>query len=440
MEKIPTMVKEQILESYIQGKERLQKRNDEGIEKYRKGDFTLRFKDANKKKITVKQVKHKFLFGTTAFMLNSFEKPEKEEIYKQKFVQLFNQAVVPFYWKDLEPTEGKLRFDKDSENIYRRPAPDLVLDFCKEHDIEPKGHCLLWDLALPAWLTDYNEEDKKRIIERRFKEIAERYADKIPSFDIVNEPASNYNHGKKVLFEGYDEYGLQLGGKYFPNNRKILNETNGAIWLDFLKGKYMAFSTMLRDFLKKGLPFDEIGLQYHIFVKAEELTGWPEYMCFIDINNHLEMLDFYNDTYDLPMHVSEVTIPSYWGGNEDNEEVQAVLVENLYKTWFATKNMKSIVWWNMVDGYAGGGRLGVGDGENYYGGGLLRFDMSEKPSYKVLDRLINQEWKTTFEREVDGESVDFRGFYGDYEITVEDNTGKRTITASLGENGACVDF
>ena len=68
MEKIPTMVKEQILESYIQGKERLQKRNDEGIEKYRKGDFTLRFKDANKKKITVKQVKHKFLFGTTAFM------------------------------------------------------------------------------------------------------------------------------------------------------------------------------------------------------------------------------------------------------------------------------------------------------------------------------------------------------------------------------------
>jgi hypothetical protein len=57
-----------------------------------------------------------------------------------------------------------------------------------------------------------------------------------------------------------------------------------------------------------------------------------------------------------------------------------------------------------------------------------------------LDSLINQEWKTTFEREVDGESVDFRGFYGDYEITVEDNTGKRTITASLGENGACVDF
>ena len=102
--------REKILKSFIDNKEALEKRNAEGIEKYRKGDFVLKFSSNTAKKVTVKQKKHKFLFGCNAFMLNSFENPEKEPIYKEKFAKLFNQAVVPFYWSDLEPEEGKLRF------------------------------------------------------------------------------------------------------------------------------------------------------------------------------------------------------------------------------------------------------------------------------------------------------------------------------------------
>lgn len=422
-----TLDKEKVLKSFIENKDILEKRNAEGIEKYRKGDFTIKFANAGKKKITVKQKKHKFLFGCTAFMLNSFEKEEKEAIFKEKFVRLFNQAVVPFYWEDLEPQEGQVRFSKDSENIYRRPAPDIVLEFCKEYGIEPKGHCLTWNRSVPEWLQKYDVEQKKRILERRFKEIAEAYADKIPSFDIVNESASNYNFGRKSLFEGYDEYGLELGGKYFSKNIKILNETIGAIWKDYVrKGKYMAFNLQLKAFLDKGYPIDEIGLQYHVFGYAEDLGVNP----FLNVENMLDILEIFN-AYHLPMHISEITIPSYWGGNEVNEEIQATITEALYKTWFATEHMKSIVWWNLVDGYAAYAPIGTGEGENYYGGGLLHFDMSEKPAYKVLDRLINEEWKTSFEKCVDTQELSFRGFYGEYEITVD---GK-TYTVNLDENG-----
>ena len=231
------MDREKILKSFIDNKEVLEKRNAEGIEKYRKGDFTLKFSSAGKKRITVKQVKHKFLFGCTAFMLHSFEDEKKEPVFKEKFSKLFNQAVVPFYWSDLEPKEGKVRFRKDSEHIYRRPAPDMVLEFCKEYGIEPKGHCLLWSAFLPDWLMKYSSEKKMAVVEGRFKEIADEYADKIPSWDIVNESASNYRWGAKWLFEHYDEYGLTLGGKYFSENRKILNETNEAIWRDYSTSK-----------------------------------------------------------------------------------------------------------------------------------------------------------------------------------------------------------
>lgn len=424
------MDREKILKSFIDNKEVLEKRNAEGIEKYRKGDFTLKMNGNGVKKVAIKQTKHKFLFGCTAFMLNSFEKEEKESIFKEKFTKLFNQAVVPFYWSDLEPQEGKPRFRKDSENIYRRPAPDIVLEFCKEYGIEPKGHCLTWNAFVPEWLKKYSPEERKRILERRFKEIADEYADKIPSFDVVNESASNYRRGEKSLFAGYDEYGLELGGKYFPNNKKILNETNEAIWRDyFTEGKYMAFNMQLKDFVEKGLPIDEIGLQYHIFTTTEEMENWAVKAAYLDAEAMVEILDIFN-AYGFPMHISEITIPGS-GQKIENEEVQAYLVEALYKTWFATENMKSIVWWNLADGYAAYAPLGSNEGENRCGGGLIRFDMSEKPAYKVLDRLINQEWRTIFEKTVEGNKISFRGFYGEYEITVD---GK-TYTVNLDEDG-----
>ena len=411
-----------ILESFLKNKENLEKRNAEGIEKYRKGNFTLKLSAKAGQKVTVKQKKQAFYFGTTAFMLGSFEKPEKEMQYKKAFATLFNQAVVPFYWSDFEPQEGHLRMRADSEFIYRRPAPDTCLEFCREYGIEPKGHCLTWNNFVPKWLEAYSPKERKEILERRFKEIADEYALKIPSFDIVNESASNYRSGAQRLFENYDEYGLQLGEKYFPDNIKILNETNEAIWRDYYtEGKYMAFNMQLQDFIRRGIPFDEIGLQYHIFRTTEEMENPTVRNTYLNVESMLEILDIY-DSYGYPMHISEITIPGS-GLKAENEEIQAYLVENLYKTWFATRNMKSIVWWNLVDGYAAYAPLGSNQGENRCGGGLIRFDMSPKPAYEVLDNLINKEWNTSFEAVVgkNGE-LSFRGFYGEYEVIVDDNT------------------
>ena len=107
-------------------------------------------------------------------------------------------------------------------------------------------------------------------------------------------------------------------------------------------------------------------------------------------------------------------------------------MEELYRTWFATRNMKSIVWWNLADGYAAYAPLGSNQGENRCGGGLLRFDMSKKPAYEVLDNLINKEWNTSFETVIgkNGE-LTFRGFYGEYEIIVDDNI----YTVNLNSDG-----
>ena len=153
----------------------------------------------------------------------------------------------------------------------------------------------------------------------------------------------------------------------------------------------------------------------------------------------LEILDLY-DRFNLPMHISEITIPSYVGRIVENEELQAEIAKIWYETWFATRNMKSIVWWNLADGYAAYAPMGTDEGENRYGGGLVHFDMSKKPAYNALDKLINHEWKTSEEIVTDACEFTFRGFYGEYEVEVENADSKNKKTVNFDSDGVKISI
>ena len=131
----------------------------------------------------------------------------------------------------------------------------------------------------------------------------------------------------------------------------------------------------------------------------------------------IDALERYGD-FGLPIHISEVSIPSYTNEAAD-EELQAELTKRLYRLWFSSKYCEAIVWWNLADKTAY-------KTESAFNAGLIREDCSPKPVYEELDRLINKEWNTSFEQNVSGE-LRFSGFYGDYEIEAEHN-GRRTVT------------
>ena len=120
-----------------------------------------------------------------------------------------------------------------------------------------------------------------------------------------------------------------------------------------------------------------------------------------------------------------MTIPAY-GGDEENEWVQAELIKNVYSVFFSHPAMEAVIYWNVVDGYAAFAPQGdMTVGENIYYGGLLRFDMSEKPAYKMLRHLVNEEWHTSEVVKANGGKVNFRGFYGDYKLTI--HAGDKTV-------------
>jgi GH35 family endo-1,4-beta-xylanase len=140
----------------------------DGIEQYRKGNGSINVVGEDGKKISGAKVKlvqksHEFRFGANIFMLDEMESAEKNEKYKESFADLFNMATIPFYWDALEPERGRQRYDKDSPRIYRRPSPDLCVEFCKKHGIEPREHALAYDTFFPKWLYDASSDEIKKL-------------------------------------------------------------------------------------------------------------------------------------------------------------------------------------------------------------------------------------------------------------------------------------
>lgn len=418
-----------ILDLFDEQSDYVEEKVSHGIETYRKGDGKVQVIDKNGDpvagaKIKLSQKSHEFRFGANIFMLDELETPEKNEIYKKCFADVFNMATLPFYWDSLEPERGKPRYAKDSPKVYRRPAPDLCIEFCREHGIEPREHALAYDHFFPTWLYDAEIDEIKRELERRYSEIAERYADKIPTIEVTNE--MKHAKGRTKFYDDPDfvEWCFRLAEKYFPNNHLGINEGRRFAWCDNCRTSdaYYAYTEAA---ILKGARIDAIGMQYHLFNKLEEEYAKTRQM----LNPRLlyAHMDMYSHL-GKPLQITEITIPSYsW--DPDDEELQAEMLEKLYSVWFSHPNVEQIIYWNLVDGYAhlwdpdpekiraSQGNMSLG--ENYYYGGLLRFDMSPKPAYLKLKELLQKKWHTEAEAVTDADgNAEFRGFYGKYDVEI----------------------
>lgn len=405
-----------------------------GIELYRKGNATIHFESVSgqlPKDITVevRQKNHEFKFGANIFMLDEFECEEKNKIYREKFPECFNLATVPFYWSDLEPEQDKPRYAADSPKVYRRPAPDLCVDYCKEKGIEPKCHCLNYDSWVPDWVKDKPVQEHKALLEKRFREIAQRYSKDIPSFEVTNETLQQAK--SKFFYEDdFLDWSFQMADRYFPTNKLIINDYN-IWWPESYNDRhayYMQIQRLLRDGIKH---LDSVGMQFHSFFPLDQEANMAAQR--YNPETLYKLMDLYG-RLGLAEQITEMTIPAY-GADEENEYIQAELIKHVYSIFFSHPAMEAVIYWNVVDGYAAFAPQGdMTAGENKYFGGLLRFDMSEKPAYQALRHLINEEWHTEATVKAIGDTLQFRGFYGDYELIVHADGKTIPVDFTLSKN------
>ena len=384
------------------------------IQQYRTADVRLMVKDAGgmpvaNRAVRVRMLRHQFLFGCTAFLLDPANTAPAQRLYQEKFARIFNFATVGFYWSGFEKTQGQ----PDTARLMAQSR------WLQSHDIRVKGHPLAWRHTVPAWLPPDAATGGALSVARVARDVT-AFRGVIGTWDVINEVTDwreKVDRFDNAMSRLYEEIGaVELVRRVFDAARRA---NPGATLLihDYQLGPdYEALVARCR---AAGVRIDAIGLQSHMHSGPwRRETTWAM----------AERLG----RAGLPLHFTEVTIPSGaplgdrkmnrqeryedWPTTPEGEARQAAQVEDFYRVLFSHPAVQAITWWDFSDFHAWMAAPA----------GLVRADMSPKPAYEVLEKLIRGEWWTPEQSLVtDGAgAVSFHGFLGTYEVVAGDRAAR----------------
>ena len=394
---------------------------DARIEKHRKADAVVVVVDAAGKpvpgaKVTVEQTRHAFLFGSNIFKWGRLSDKKLDTAYRRHYAELLNYATLPFYWPSYEPQQGKPNHEYTA----------AVARWCKEHRIVTKGHPLAWNFSDPRWLPD-DLEEIRRLQMARIDDCVSHFAGLIDRWDVVNE-ATHFDRAdfvdrrapkhsamwKKV---GQIEFTRQCfvhARKAGPKATLLINDYRTDPPYERVIEKLVG---------SDGKPqYDVIGIQSHMHGGA-----WPTRKTW-------EVCERFS-RFGVPLHFTETTILSGqrgwqrsgpWDSTPEGETYQARETVRFYTMLFSHPAVEAITWWDFSDQGAWQGAPA----------GFLRKDMTPKPMYDELKKLIKDKWWTTASLATDRDgNAAFRGFLGDYKITVvaSGKTAVKQLTLDKGE-------
>lgn len=387
---------------------------DAAIQKNRTADVTLTVLNADQtplanQEVEVAQHNHQFLFGCTGFAMIplannevSGEEKAQAEHYNQLLMDLYNFITLPFYWGRFEPERGK---------PHTQPLLNTAQWFV-DQGCKVKGHPLCWHTVSADWLMELSNEE---IIETQVARIHRDVADfkgLIDMWDVINEVVimpifDKYDNGITRIAKQLGRIGIirtmfDAARATNPGATLLLNDFDTSI----------SYEILIEGCLEAGIQIDAIGIQSHMhqgYWSAEKTH---------------RVLERYAH-FGLPIHFTEVTLISgelmppeivdlndhqvdEWPTTPEGEARQAAEVVEFYKILLAHPLVEAITNWGLQDG----GWLNAPSG-------YVRQDLSRKPTYDELLKLIKGEWWLAPTKMVTDENgqVRFNGFLGEYAVS-----------------------
>jgi len=372
------------------------------IEQHRKADAVVVVVDAQGKplpgaRLKIEQTRHAFLFGCNIFRWGRLQNERLEHAYRRRFAALLNYATLPFYWWSYERERGKPNHDYTQR----------VARWCKEQGIVCKGHPLAWNHADPRWLPEKPDEIL-RLQLGRIDDCVGRFAGLIDRWDVINEVT---HFDRQSFVERAPRYTamwsrvgqVELARQCFLHARRA-NPRATLLINDYrTDSAYERVIEQLVDDRGRRL-YDVIGIQSHMHGGT-----WSNEKIWEVCQRYAR--------FGVPLHFTETTILSGqrgwqrtqpWLTTPAGEAQQAREVVRFYTMLFSHPAVEAITWWDFSDNGAWQGAPA----------GFLRRDMSPKPAYEELMRLIKGRWWTRLDAATDEQgSARFRGFLGDYRVT-----------------------
>lgn len=212
---------------------------------------------------------------------------------------------------------------------YDYEPADTFADFGAERDMVLIGHTLFWHSQTPDWVF---EDDQGNLLSReallecmreRARHMAERYADRVTVWDVVNESIESDGSLRKSKFnqiigDDFNEQAFRIAAEELPDDAILLYNDYGMT----SPGRRDAVVAMVKDFQEKGVRIDGIGMQGHWSMDSPSLQEIEE------------AFEAYAST-GLPIHITELDIEvlgrnAFFGANVDVRSIEANAENNPY--------------------------------------------------------------------------------------------------------------
>jgi endo-1,4-beta-xylanase len=366
------------------------------IERVRKSDLTIRVLDAEGKpvsgaKVTVKQKRHHFRFGTALPAGRLVDTENADNLrFQQEVERLFNTVTF----------ENDLKWPSMSDE--RLQTVDRAVEWLHERDIEARGHCLLWGSYghIPSPTKELRGQQLLDACKSHVTDYATRMRGKLYLWDVVNEAGSNVEVWEEIGWEAFpDSFGWARTAD--PDTLLCYNDY-GIV--DERPGYREKVAERIRTLLDHDAPLDVLGIQAHMHVP---LTP---------IHRVLEILDDWAE-FGKDLEITEFDLGCW------DDEVHAEYVRDFMIAAFSHPSVKAFIQWGFWEG---------SHWRSKAGGAMFRRDWSKRPAQEAYEDLVLNQWWTDWQGETsDGGTASLRAFYGEHEVTAE-ATGKRgTATVSL---------
>lgn len=228
---------------------------------------------------------------------------------------------------------------------------DALLEFARRHGLMFRGHTLIWNEGNPDWLKGLSSREIAREFESHLETVAARYAGKVQSWDVVNEPFWP-DHGAEGGFRRgpwFDALGPDYVARAFRRVAAIdktallmLNEAHAEH--DDRTGRTIRRNLLrlIDTLLDAGVPLQGIGLQSHLRPQVPRDRE--------DFSRFLQALGERR----LVVYISELDVDD--GPFPDEIATRDAGVAQLYETYLTDvlrhDCVKAIILWQLSDRYS----------------------------------------------------------------------------------------